>query len=695
MELNAEDQELCAICRDINMEDLKSDAGYVHQPSVGAMISSTDSCDLCRLIAEIFKRSIHEQRRATHPVRSISDVKEWGPVRLFAASRELDSASNKGYQRRERCAVKDELLSYRVAVTCGELEVLEKLHYGPETPTLIMYTEQGSFAELMGVVGFSSSARGIQDDPLCDFNIKRITKWIEHCEIHHSNCNGTTFLPNLGPYRGPKMLIDVGLHQKAKVQLIRTEGRVLRYAALSYCWGANQGGMIATNDTVKQMTKGVSSTLFSQTIQDAVTVVGKLGMRYLWVDALCIIQGQDQTAKWMDEIERMGHIYLNAHLTIAASSANAASQGFLSQKHRSGIPVAFKVRKDSRCEGTIFFREWTRIVSSFDDEVRHGPLLRRAWVLQERILSRRILDFTSKQVYWSCAVSRQAENGQMDCEGAVEENTVIQCLRTFPISFQAGEQQRKIVQAMFFKSWAELISQYSGLQLTYETDRLPALAGIADVASRIVPGRYLSGIWEADLSSGLLWKPRTLSYPARRTGVSSVPTWSWASVVGPVEAFASFGIPGPFSLPPTIRLLSTGAHESGRTVLHLQGRVHRCFVDLNQQPPSSPCRSDRKLRDPRIDDPRYGFRLEAAFGPRPPGAEFENYCIFDGARGAETIFYALGIECDKFPRGLYNRGLLLRMLEKRDTEIFYERIGTIRSMDCFWYALGEKKVSLI
>lgn len=461
MELNSEDRELCAICRDINMEDLKSDAGYVHQPSVGSMISSTDSCDLCRLIAEIVKRSIHEQRRATHPVRSISDVKEWGPVRLFAASRELDSARNKHYQRRERCAVEDELLSYRVAVTCGELEVLEKLHYGPETPTLIMYTGQGSFAESMGVVGFSSSQRGIQHDPLCDFNIKRFTNWIEYCEIHHSTCNNIPFLPNLGPSRGPKRLIDVGLHQQAEVHLIRTEGRLLRYAALSYCWGANRDGTIATNETVEQMTKGVSPTLFSRTIQDAITVVRKLGMRYLWVDALCIIQGQDQTAEWTDEIKRMGDIYLNAHLTIAASSANAASEGFLSQKHRSGIPVAFKLRKDSRCKGNIFFKEWTRIVTSFNDEVQHGPLLQRAWVLQERILSRRIMDFTAKQVYWSCGLSRQAENGQTDCEGAMEEKAVIQCLRTFPISFQAGEQEGKVVRSMFFKSWAELCSTAS------------------------------------------------------------------------------------------------------------------------------------------------------------------------------------------------------------------------------------------
>jgi len=228
--------------------------------------------------------------------------------------------------------------------------------------------------------------------------------------------------------------------------------------------------------------------------------------------------GPGSDRRRMDEIARMGHIYLNANLTIAASSANAASEGFLSQRHRSGIPIAFKVRRNSRCKGTIFFKEWARIVSSFDDEVRHGPLLRRAWVLQERVLSRRILDFTSKQFYWSCGLSRRAENGQTDCEGAMEEKAVIQCLRTFPISFQAGEKERKIVQSMFFKSWAELISQYSGLRLTYETDRLPALAGIASVASRIVSGRYLSGIWEADLSSGLLWKPRTLSYPARRTG---------------------------------------------------------------------------------------------------------------------------------------------------------------------------------
>ncbi|RTE80270.1 hypothetical protein BHE90_005236 [Fusarium euwallaceae] len=85
-----------------------------------------------------------------------------------------------------------------------------------------------------------------------------------------------------------------------------------------------------------------------------------------------------------------------------------------------------------------------------------------------------------------------------------------------------------------FRSWSDLVQEYSTLQLKYESDRLPALAGIADIVSRIISDQYLSGIWKANLSSGLLWNPA--KYPAKLSGIAGVPSWSWASVIGPIKA---------------------------------------------------------------------------------------------------------------------------------------------------------------
>ncbi|KAH8746428.1 heterokaryon incompatibility protein-domain-containing protein, partial [Diaporthe sp. PMI_573] len=256
----------------------------------------------------------------------------------------------------------------------------------------------------------------------------------------------------------------------------------LKYVALSYCWGKNQTGYMTTTETIGQMMQGVPLALLSQTIQDAVMVVRRLGIRYLWADALCIVQGQNQNADWMDEIQRMGHIYSNAYLTIGATSASAASQGFLAHRIRSGVPIDFRVSKNGRCEGRVFFRGCSEIVNSSREDVEDSTLLQRAWVKQERILSRRT-----------------------DNEGGMEAAAMIHCLESFGISLRMTGKQKDTFQGLFFRAWADLIQEYSALQLTCESDRLPALAGIADIASRIVPGQYLSGIWEANLSAGLLW----------------------------------------------------------------------------------------------------------------------------------------------------------------------------------------------
>jgi hypothetical protein len=131
---------LCVFCQGINLEDIKSNGGYVHQPTCHALISSANTCDLCHLIADLFKRYFHEQRLATSSIRNLSDAKHLGPVRLFAASRELDL--NPGpFQRRERGRVKDKLLPKRVAVTLGMIGT--ELGYGPDYSTLLMFADPG------------------------------------------------------------------------------------------------------------------------------------------------------------------------------------------------------------------------------------------------------------------------------------------------------------------------------------------------------------------------------------------------------------------------------------------------------------------------------------------------------------------------------------------------------------------------
>jgi hypothetical protein len=495
------------------------------------------------------------------------------------------------------------------------------------------------------------------------------------------NCNLSLPGLNIGDKVAPGRLIDTGLPGQSKIRLILTNGLPARtkYVALSYCWGRHHTGERTTNQSIGRMMEGVSIAELSQTIQDAVKVVRKLRIQYLWIDALCIIQEQPDKADWVHESKKMGQIYANAFLTIAATSASEAAQGFLVHSNRSGIPINFKLHKNSTVEGNIFFRECTSLFSSFREDVEDSPLLRRAWVKQERILSRRTVDFSSKQIYWTCRTIRHSEDGQHDSEDAMEATALLQALTALAMSPN--------MDWAFFRAWADLVQTYSTLELTHESDRLPALDGIADVSKKVLPGRYLSGIWEANLSQGLLWE--AAEHPAKPLPETYVSSWSWASVVGPV--FAG----GHDPVASQVQLLSTTFDEKGRQIIHLEGRVHQCAVDVEERPPSPPCRSDRKLKDPRTEVPSYSFTLKAAVGPRPPGARFENTSKFDGARGVGSEFHVLGLQRSIHAGVDCHNGLLLRRLDKSGGGYFYERIGRVWTSDPFWYAVGVSCLSLI
>lgn len=98
-------------------------------------------------------------------------------------------------------------------------------------------------------------------------------------------------------------------------------------------------------------------------------------------------------------------------------------------------------------------------------------------------------------------------------------------------------QSFNLYQEIFFETWYNLIERYSSRDLTYDSDILPALSGVAKEFQRHAvpdPGRYLAGLWETDLISGLLWYNyfRVQEVPRRSQGdpLSSPPSWSWASI---------------------------------------------------------------------------------------------------------------------------------------------------------------------
>lgn len=318
-----------------------------------------------------------------------------------------------------------------------------------------------------------------------------------------------------------------------------------KYIALSHCWGG-QVSLQLKSHTIDNFKKGILFSHFPKTFQDAITICRALGVDYLWIDSICIIQ--DSKEDWDIQGAKMDQVYSNCLLTIAADSAGNGRAGFIRNREREELRA--KTRKLT-CPGPkgkkveVFVRPWRdfgtqggfgRHYTSPNDEylepsqrlVDQGSyLLRRGWVLQETFLPRRILHFLPDEVAWRCATVSRCE-----CQNRPHEKVVHD-----PLDL---EKPREIDSDKLKEYWKEVVEQYTRRRFTFPSDRLVALAGIASRAHTAVPDvHYYAGLWSDTLPSTLLWTVerrveygRFWDFESHRIEPRIAPTWSWASVTG-------------------------------------------------------------------------------------------------------------------------------------------------------------------
>ena len=206
----------------------------------------------------------------------------------------------------------------------------------------------------------------------------------------------------------PSRVLDVGNYQDRmsyhSVHLhVRTPNERGLYVALSHRWGLERSQKMplqTTRRNLKQHCKDISYQCLPSTFRDAVIVTRILGIRYLWIDALCILQ--DDQDDWLKESSQMGSIFKNSLITIAIRSAKKSSEGFLWRRHvpeflsipprqrRSGEPSSFYTRISMLSGSAVLGR------------LRDSQISHRAWVLQELCLSPHILHFVEDCMIWDC-----------------------------------------------------------------------------------------------------------------------------------------------------------------------------------------------------------------------------------------------------------------------------------------------------
>jgi hypothetical protein len=211
--------------------------------------------------------------------------------------------------------------------------------------------------------------------------------------------------------RIPTRLIDVGKSEKLveSVRLCVTgewtqeQSKEIRYIALSHPWGSskqNDHFCTTTANIADRLSKGISVDPLPKTFQHAVQVTRALGLRYLWIDSLCIIQGDD--GDFADEAKHMETVFSSAYCVIAASRATGTSSGFLEER-----PSRKFVGFETNSSGNAFYV--CEAIDDFQNDVIDGHLNKRGWVLQERALARRTIYFTENQTYWECGEGVRCE----------------------------------------------------------------------------------------------------------------------------------------------------------------------------------------------------------------------------------------------------------------------------------------------
>jgi Heterokaryon incompatibility protein (HET) len=306
------------------------------------------------------------------------------------------------------------------------------------------------------------------------------------------------------------------------------------WVGLSHCWGG-KASLTLTTDKLHSWQQGIPVTSMPKTFRDAVRITRELGAENLWIDSLCIIQ--DSREDWAKESGKMADIYRHSMVHIAAHTSKHSDDGIFKERPKDTkyVSLPFNSKKFD-VSGNMLVRPalygWENSMSE-----RHSKLATRGWVLQETILSPRTLHFGSEQIFWECP-NRTAAEGEMSPSPKFSETPKNwdwhfnkRFLTTFSSEPPKPSQDER---EMWYNRWYQLVVNYSNRQLTVSTDVFPALSGLASTFSSIIQDDYVAGLFAGNILRGLLWR---MADPAsnRRAESYRAPTWSWASIVGPVK----------------------------------------------------------------------------------------------------------------------------------------------------------------
>jgi hypothetical protein len=349
--------------------------------------------------------------------------------------------------------------------------------------------------------------------------------WYQQCRQGHVACCHPARPRSWYPPR----LIDVRTHP-TKLVLREHVSYGSDFAALSHCWGRETFLTLTPDRLADFQLHGIPHHELPVNFRNAIAACSALGIPYLWIDSLCIFQSGDTSYQdWARHVKIMERIYSECDVCISTAAANSATQSCFRERD---------VRVIEPAVATL--RSEPHLLVAFDHAIqgfRNAPIASRAWVLQERLLSKRILTYGQHQVHWECTESK----GHNVCEtfpSGIE--TDIDIRGPFSLPSVPGDW---VEDPKYYQDWIELIDLYSECQLTRTNeDKFAAFSGIAEHMQHVFNNSpYIAGFFAFEFPTCLLWHVRPSTRPDCRPPQDRLhyraPTWSWAAADAPMKCY--------------------------------------------------------------------------------------------------------------------------------------------------------------
>ncbi|KAI1103555.1 HET-domain-containing protein [Jackrogersella minutella] len=526
-------------------------------------------------------------------------------------------------------------------------------------------------APIVGPVG--SRATDVRSEECMRFMKESV---LECCRTH-SGCT----IPSDGFV--PTRLIYVGGGNNAlKLCDSIPSGQNISWAALSHCWGGRKP-LSLTKATLNTLKNQINFSELPATFQDAVTVAQELGLSYVWIDSLCIVQ--DDKTDWQQEAALMGSVYNRAFVVICGASSPNPSTPYLRPREEEWLPKRFSFSPSPGVNTPIMVRQRHLLAAPLEQGLleppftsswatlkKVGPLYSRGWCFQEAYLASRIINFAPGAIIYECKTHRKSED-QLPPYPCTTPGTLGE---TSPLA-----------------QWHMIVKSYTSRQLTFTTDKLPAIAGAATTMPQAKTSRYLAGLWSESLLLDLLWQVMHGSAHKplmTKEHEENAPTWSWASMNWGV-VWSPQTSPQLLATVVDARTEVVGANPYGQVsggTVTLRGRIKYCRLTANYH------RNEHWV-DYRKSDGTYSkkqhFRTDGALVPGTiPGQNGTFACRSRLTVSGSAMETAAAVFCiAKTPWMKSDHvGLVLGMSPKSLGRM--ERVGAIFNMPKDWYETGEE-----